>query len=88
MKYMLCILALVLAGCTENQRARSLGGSMTIELPQNTKLVNATWKQDDLWYLMRPMQAGEKAETLLFKESSSFGLLQGTVTFKESLTSR
>jgi len=74
---------LLATGCTENQRARSFGGTSTHELPPNSKLVTATWKQDDLWMLTRPMHTNDTAETYEFRESSSFGLMEGKVIIKE-----
>lgn len=70
-------------GCTENQRAKSLGGSFTVELPKDKKLVTATWKNVDLWYLVRDMREGEYPETYNFQEVSNFGILQGSITLVE-----
>lgn len=89
MKTTLAILALTLitfatSSCTDNTMAKSFGGNMDINLPTNTKLVNVTWKESELWYLTRPMHADETAETFTFHEKSSFGMLQGTVTFHET----
>ncbi|MBT6294764.1 MAG: hypothetical protein HOJ25_03665 [Candidatus Magasanikbacteria bacterium] len=70
--------------CTENQRARSFGGKQEIALPTNTKLVSATWKNDSMYTLTRPMRSTERPETHTFKEYSSFGVLQGTVMIVES----
>jgi len=83
MRYLLIALALLAVGCTQNQRARSFGGTAKITLPCNVKLVTATWKQDQLWYLTRPMETGEKAGTYQFHEESSYGLIQGDVIFTE-----
>jgi hypothetical protein len=47
------------------------------------KLVNITWKEDDVWYLTRPMHSEEVPEEYTFKESSSFGIMEGTMTIKE-----
>jgi hypothetical protein len=77
------VAACVLCSCTENQRTRHWGGTSEIILPPNQKLVVATWKDADLWYLTRPMRADENAEIFIFKEQSNFGLMQGTITFKE-----
>jgi len=76
-------LALFIVGCTQNQLARSFGGTAKIQLPCNVKLVTATWKQDNLWYLTRQMENGEKASTYQFHEDSSFGLIQGDVIITE-----
>jgi hypothetical protein len=87
MKKILILLSVVYLlsaiSCTEQTRAKTFGGSMSIDLPRNTKLIEATWKGDDLWYLTRPMREGEKSETYTFKEESSLGLMEGSVTFKE-----
>jgi len=87
MKKTLVILGLVyiglLSSCTENERAKAFGGTMTIDLPPKTKLVNATWKDTQLWYLYRPARPGETPETTTFQEDSSFGVLEGKVIFTE-----
>lgn len=83
-KLAILILAAMLIGCTDNQRARSAGGAMTVTLPPGQKLVNATWKNEQLWYLTRPAFVTESPETLTFKEKSSFGLMEGSVLFKET----
>ena len=79
----LLVLLAVLPACTANQRAKNFGGTMTINLPPGQILVVATWKEDHLWYLARPIHQGESPETLTFHEDSSFGVLQGTVIFQE-----
>lgn len=60
------------------------GGTQTVNLPTKTKLVNVTWKEAGMWILTRPMRENETAETLTFSEKSSFGIMEGTVIFKES----
>lgn len=80
----LIALMLTFASCTKNQKAKNWGGEYTIELPANTKLVEATWKNNDLWYLTRPMRPGETAETFNFIEDSDYGVMEGTVIFVES----
>jgi hypothetical protein len=69
--------------CTQNQRAKTFGGNAKIELPAGQKLINATWKDDNLWYLTRPMKSDEQPETYKFQEASSFGILEGTYTITE-----
>lgn len=71
------------SGCTEQERARNYGGPATVKLSPGKKLVNATWKQDDLWLLVRNVKPGEGQESYQFKESSSFGIMEGTVTIQE-----
>jgi hypothetical protein len=75
-------LSLLLSACTENQKARNFGGTMSIEV--EGKLENITWRgNDSLWVLVRPRRVGEIAETHTFKENSNFGVIQGTVIIKE-----
>lgn len=82
--FFVLFMAVCAIGCTENQRAKQWGGGYTVTLPKGQKLVNASWKNDDLWYLVRPMRAGEPAETFSMVEDSSWGLMKGKVTFVES----
>lgn len=70
--------------CTEQTRAKNFGGSMTINLPPSQKLVNATWKNTELWYLTEPAGENFQPKVLLFQESSNFGVMEGTVKFIES----
>lgn len=63
--------------------AKKYGGEATLDLPKGEKLVNITWKDDSLWYLTRPMTKEDKGETYKFKESSAFGILEGSITVKE-----
>ena len=77
------ILSLLLCGCTEQSITKEFGGSMELELPANQKLEEITWKDDNLWYLTRPMREDEEAETHVFQASSSWGVFEGTVTVIE-----
>ena len=78
------VVSSLLVGCGSNFAAKNLGGDMTVNLEPNQKLINATWKDDNLWYLTRPMKEGEEAEVLTFQQKSEFGVFEGTVTFVES----
>ncbi len=77
------ILVLVLTSCTDQQMAKKYGGTANIQLQQGEKLVMITWKADNLWILTRPMTDADKAETYTFRESSSFGLIQGKIFITE-----
>ena len=66
-------------GCTENSRAKT-----QISLPIGQKLINATWKDAQMWYLTRQMRSDEKPEMYTFQEKSNFGVMEGTVIFTES----
>lgn len=79
----LIILALFLSACTQSKVAKNYGGKMRVELKPNTKLVNVTWKETDLWMLTRPMKPEESAEVYLFYEKSTYGVMQGEITIVE-----
>ena len=78
------LIILSFSSCTDNQRARSFGGSEVIELPKGHRLIEATWKETQLWYLTEPMPEGYTPTTKTFQEKSSYGVWEGTVIFKES----
>ncbi len=76
---LIAIAALAFCGCTQNQCAKYVGGTATIELPPGEKLIGATWKDANLWFLTRTMRPNEKPEAYTLTEQASFGLLNGTV---------
>ena len=86
MKKLILSLAAIalLASCTENDRVKNWGGNGTIKLPAGQKLVNVTWKGAELWYITRPMTVNDYPETYLFKEQSSFGVVEGSYTIIET----
>ncbi len=81
----LLIMLLVISslGCTKRSRARKFGGTETIKLDANKKLVTATWKGDEFWYLTRPAAAGEESVTYTFQEDSKLGIIEGTIIIQE-----
>ena len=83
----LVILAVILfsfTACTENSRVKNFGGEGTINLPKGRKLVNVTWKETQIWYLTRPMDSSDVAQTYQFHEESSYGVMEGTYNIIES----
>ena len=74
----------VLTISCDNVMSRKFGGSTTINLEKGQKLVEATWKENSLWYLTEPMDSNYVPKTKTFIEDSNFGVLEGTVTFVES----
>jgi hypothetical protein len=85
MKFAIIIIASIMfTGCTSNERAKNLGGTMTIELNSGEKLIDVTWKENSLWYMTKPMKEGDVAETYTFRENSPYGIIQGTVIFVET----
>ena len=85
-KVFICLglVALTLTACTENSRVKAWGGEGTISLPKGRKLVNVTWKETEVWYLTRPMNSNDVAETYQFQEESSWGMIEGVYNIVES----
>lgn len=82
-----CSILALLAGCgsAEQSLARDFGGTTTINLEPNLKLEEITWKDDDLWYLTRPMREDEEPEMHTFTEKGGLGTVfdGGTVIVVE-----
>lgn len=74
----------MLGSCTQNERVKNWGGEGTINLPKGRKLVDVTWKGDQVWYLTRPMTSSDVAETYQFQEESSYGVMEGTYNIIET----
>ena len=71
------------SSCTEQIRTRTFGGTMEIEIPTGYKVTSATWKEAELFYFLEPMEEGYVPKEKKFVESSSYGILESEVTFKE-----
>ena len=78
------LICIVLTSCTEQQRTREFGGKMEIKLPAGQELMEVTWKENDLFYLTRPMAPDYVPVTKTFQESSSWGMMESTVLFIET----
>lgn len=74
----------VLTSCTQNQRAKTFGGTAEVHLPKGERLIDVTWKGEQIWYLTEKMPKGYTPKTYNFQEESSFGVIEGTVVFKEN----
>jgi len=83
-KLILISIILISISCTNNNRARNWGGTERIYLPKNERLIGATWKDDDIWYLTEPMPANYIPQIKKLTEKSSFGAYEGTLLFIES----
>ena len=62
---------------------RTMGGTTKIELEPGEKLLECTWKGNEIWYLVEPMDSDYIPKTKIFKESSKAGILEGKVIFYE-----
>ena len=63
---------------------RKYGGKTTINLNPGEKLVEATWKDAEIWYLTEPMDSDYVPKVQTFRESSVLGVVQGEVIFVET----
>lgn len=70
--------------CTENQRARTFGGTAIVNVEPGKKVIMATWKNEDLFYLVEDMDSDYVPHEKTLIESSSFGVIESKVVFKES----
>jgi len=78
------IICIVLTSCTKQQATRQFGGQMEIKLPAGQELMEVTWKDNDLFYLTRPMATDYVPVTKIFQESSAWGVMESTVLFIET----
>ena len=76
-------LSLVFTGCSQQTLVREFGGSMTVELPAGEELMEATWKDDALFYLTRPMSEDYTPTKKIFREKAPYGIMESTITFVE-----
>ena len=74
---------LLTVGCTQNQMARHYGGTSEMDLPVNKELVNITFKEANIWVLMKQREPGKAPRIYTFKEYSNWGVAEGTVVIRE-----
>lgn len=75
--------AIAAVGC-ENYTTRKWGGTMTIDVEPGYKVTNATFKTDEIWYFVEPMEANYTPKQKKFVEKSMYGALEGTIIFNET----
>ena len=79
----LMFVTLQVTGC--QKLVKKFGGTLDVTLPVGKKLEMVTWKESDLWFLIRDMRPGEKPETYEFVENSNWGLVEGKVLIHENV---
>jgi hypothetical protein len=72
-----CI-GLTLISCTDNQRARSFGGTEEVKLKTNEIVLNITWKGSEMWICTKDTLSN----IVYFREKSNWGVIEGTVILK------
>lgn len=78
----LLVLVVAFAGC--GKFAKTFGGTITVQIDKGQKVLNASWKDSNLWVLTRPMKSDEVAERYRYREFSNLGIIQGEVVLVES----
>jgi hypothetical protein len=75
---MILVTMVVRSSCTENVRARHFGGTETLALKPNEKVLNVTWKDNEMWVCTQDTITG----VVYFREKSNWGVMEGTVILK------
>lgn len=68
----------------ENKRSRVFGTEMKIEVEPGQKVMMATFKGDNLFYMTEPMEPGYSPKTKTLREKSGRGIIEATVKFIET----
>lgn len=76
--FVLALGVIVLASCTDNERARRFGGTEEVSLKPNEVVVNVTWKDSEMWICTQDTTTG----VTYFREKSAWGVMEGTVILK------
>ena len=75
---LLIFIVIGITSCTDNQRARSFGGTEKVKLLPNEEFINITWKKDNLWVVVRDKNTGN----FYAREKSSFCVMQGSIVIE------
>ena len=84
-KILICLIALCavcMVSC-ENYTTKHWGGTMTINVKPGYKVTTATFKEDEIWYFVEPMDSTYVPTQKRLVEKSMFGALEGTIIFNE-----
>lgn len=76
--FFILVMCCFLSSCTGNQRARKFGGKEEIQLKPNEKLINITWKENNMWVLTEDTVTHLK----YFRENSNWGIWEGEIVVK------
>ena len=81
-KILICLVAIAAVSC-ENYTTKHWGGTMTIDVEAGYKVTSATFKEDEIWYFVEPMEANYTPTQKKFVEKSMYGALEDTIIFNE-----
>ena len=85
-KFLICLFALCavcMVSC-ENYTTKYWGGTTIIDVEPGYKVTNATFKEDEIWYFVEPMDSNYTPAQKKLVEKSMFGALEGTIIFNET----
>jgi hypothetical protein len=57
---------------------------MTINVEPGYKVTSATFKDDEIWYFVEPMDSDYTPKEKKLVEKSKYGALEGTIIFNET----
>jgi hypothetical protein len=86
---MLSVLSLSLIGCATNNlapRERKELNRTYVTLPDNTKLLQASWANNDLSYICVSMTSNDVAKTTIYREPNGMASLNRIAIFWEKKT--
>ena len=84
MKKILILLTAICAVSCENYTTKHWGGTMTIDVEPGYKVTSATFKEDEIWYFVEPMETNYTPAQKKLVEKSMYGALEGTIIFNET----
>lgn len=82
--FLIAAILLIMTACTKQSRVRNFGGSERIQVKSGYRVMMATWKNNDLFYMLEPMHEGYEPTEKYLIESSSFGIWESEIIFVES----
>ena len=82
-KILICLFAIAAVSC-ENFTTKHWGGTMTIDVEPGYKVTSATFKEEQIWYFIEPMETDYTPSQKKFVEKSMYGALEGTIIFNET----
>ena len=82
-KILICLVALATVSC-ENYTTKHFGGTMTIDVEPGYKVTSATFKDEEVWYFVEPMDNTYVPSQKKFVEKSMYRALEGTIIFNET----
>lgn len=78
------VAGVTIPACTKQERVRTFGGTEVINVEPGKRVMMATWKETDLFYMVEDMPEDYTPHDKTLVESSSYGILESKIIFRES----